>query len=340
MTIVHELSIDTIHYVPNSIKEAIVNNTPIEDKLHVIAVISNPCLYQKRYTLMKEFIKRMDMEEPNVILYVVEMIYDNQSFVITDKTNKRHLQLHTTHPLWHKENMINLGVKYLLPINWKAFAWIDSDLAFESTTWAMDTLKILHGAKDIVQLFSHCVDMNQTESAMTIFTSAGHQYCKSLQSLSSSLYCGSGSGKGIHFWHPGFAWAMTRTAYDKIGGLYEDAILGSGDNIMLYSLLGNGIKAINHKSTDDYKQSIVSFQQKIKYLRFGYTPGVIRHYFHGHKKNRKYMERWQILIKHHFSPLKHLQKDSYGILIPSSSFPTQLQQDIVHYFQQRNEDEE
>jgi hypothetical protein len=33
----------------NWIKEAIRNNDPIESKLHVIAVISNPCNYKRRY---------------------------------------------------------------------------------------------------------------------------------------------------------------------------------------------------------------------------------------------------------------------------------------------------
>lgn len=45
--------------------------------------------------------------------------------------------------------MINLGVRYLLPEKWKAFAWIDADIEFENSTWAVDTLKILNGSRDI-----------------------------------------------------------------------------------------------------------------------------------------------------------------------------------------------
>ena len=40
-------------------KMYILNHTPIEDKLHVISVISIPCNYKIRYQLAKEFIKRM-----------------------------------------------------------------------------------------------------------------------------------------------------------------------------------------------------------------------------------------------------------------------------------------
>jgi hypothetical protein len=237
MTVINGIEIDYITYNENIIKTAIENNEPIEEKLHVIVVVSNPCLFGTRYILMKEFINRIEVEEKNVVLYVVELAYKNQNFIITDKNNKRHLQLRTDCPLWHKENMINLGVKYLLPKNYKAFAWIDADIEFENNTWAMDTLKILNGTKDIVQLFSHCVDMAKNKLTMRVFNSAGYQYTKQNQ------YCGSGD----NYWHPGYAWAITRKAYEKMGGLYEQAILGSGDNIMLHCLLKNGINSVKNK---------------------------------------------------------------------------------------------
>ena len=42
MTVINGIEIDNIEYKPNIIKEAILNNDPIEEKLNVIAVISNP----------------------------------------------------------------------------------------------------------------------------------------------------------------------------------------------------------------------------------------------------------------------------------------------------------
>jgi len=210
MTIINTIEIDNIQYEKNIIKEAIENNDPIEDKLHVIIVISNPCLYAKRYILAKEFIKRIETEEKDVILYIVELAYGKQRFIITDKNNKRHLQLRVESPMWHKENMINVGVRKLLPKNWKAFAWIDADIEFENNTWAMDTLKILNGCKDIVQIFSHCIDMDKNKYTMKIFSSFGYQFTKQRQYTSN----------GPDFWHPGFAWACTRKAFEKMGVLY------------------------------------------------------------------------------------------------------------------------
>ena len=329
MTVVNGIEIDHIYYKPNEIKMAIQNNDPIEEKLHVILVVSNPCLYARRYILMKEFLLRFENEESNAIVYVVELAYGKQKHYMTKSENSRHLQLRTETPLWHKENMINLGVKYLLPSDWKAFAWIDADLEFLSPTWATDVLRILNGSKDIVQLFSHCIDMDAKKETMKIVHSAGFQYCEGKKYYA--------KGNGSDYWHPGYAWAITRKAYEKIEGLYEYGILGSGDFIMLTCLLGKGDKSINEENSEDYKDSVLKFQSKIRNLRFGYVPGTLKHHFHGSKKNRKYTERWKILVNHQYSPYDFLVKNE--LLIPSSTFPEEMKEDILKYFKERNEDE-
>lgn len=330
MTVVNGIEIDRAYYKPNEIKMAIENNDPIEQKLNVILVVSNPCLYARRYLLMKEFLLRFENEEPNVIIYIVELAYGQQRYYMTESDNPRHLQLRTDTAMWHKENMINLGVKYLLPVAWKAFAWIDADLEFLSPTWAMDTLRILNGSRDIVQLFNQCIDMDAKKETMQIVHSAGFQYCEGKDY----------HARGNDYWHPGYAWAITRKAYEKIGGLYEMGILGSGDYIMQTSILGKGLECLNKGNSEDYKDSVSNFQKKIRNLRFGYVPGTLKHYFHGHKKNRKYTERWKILIGHGYSPYLHLVKDSVGLLVPGDAFPEELKSDIMKYFMERNEDED
>jgi len=329
MTIINNIEIDFIRYKKNEIKEAIQNNDKIEDKLHVIAVLSNPCLYATRYILMKEFMHRMQKDEKDVILYIVELAYKDQKFLITDKNNKRHLQIRTEVPLWHKENMINLGVKKLLPANWKAFAWIDADLEFENPAWASDTLRVLNGCKDIVQIFSHCDDMDIKENTMRVFNSAGFKYAKE------HPYC----GIGPNFWHPGYAWACTRRAYEKMGGLYDKGILGSGDHNMFFSLIGNGLKSVNEGANEGYKDSVLAFQECVYGLRFGYVPGLIRHHFHGSKVNRKYSERWQILVNHQYNPNEDVKYDKNGIVVPTEKMSQEFIDNIYTYFAERNEDE-
>jgi hypothetical protein len=108
---------------------------------------------------------------------------------------------------------------------------------------------------------------------------------------------------------------------------------------MALSLIKNGLKSINENSTDDYKQSVLDFQERVKTIRLGYVPGVIRHFFHGSKKNRKYGERWQILLKYNFSPSLHITNNQYGVLEPTKECPKELLDEILDYFKQRNEDE-
>jgi hypothetical protein len=333
MTVINGIEIDHIDYRPNNIKAAIRNNTPIDTTLHVVIVVSNPCLYASRYKLAREFLHRMAATEgDDVAFYVVELAYGRQKFLVTDAKNPRHLQLRTEVPLWHKENMLNVGIQRLLPPDWKAVAWIDADLEFENTHWVQDTLKLLNGECEIVQLFSHCVDMGPSGETMSVFQSAGYQYQKGAK-----YRC---YGGGRDYWHPGYAWACTRAAYDRLGGLFEVGILGSGDNIMCLSLLGNGEKAILQNSDEGYKAAIRRFQDKAQGMAFGYVPGVIRHYYHGSKQNRKYMDRWKILLNHAYNPDTYLTKNRDGILVPNwDHCPFSLLLDIYEYFAARKEDE-
>ena len=328
MTVINGIEIDNINYKVNEIKLAIANNDPIEEKLNVIIVISNPCLYAKRYILLKEFVKRIEEEEEHVNLFIVEMIYENQKFIVTNKKNKNHLQIKSDVPIWHKENMINLAVKYLLPSDYKAFAWVDADVEFENNSWAMDTLKILNGCKDVVQLFSHCVDMSNENTNLNIFNSFGYSFNKEKKFTT----------KGQDYWHPGYAWAITKKAYDKIGGIYDKGILGSGDSIMALSFINKAESMNNINYSDDYNNSMLEYQLKASKLRLGYVPGVIRHYYHGSKKNRQYTERWKLLMKHNYSPIEHLTYDKQGILIPTETFPFDFKEDIMNYFRERKED--
>ena len=327
MTIINGIEIDIVYKPMDDIRQAIMNNDPIDDTLHVIAVTSNPCQFARRYILAREFLSRME-QEANVKVYVVELVYGDQQFYVTDKKNPRHLQVRGSVPLWHKENMINMGVK-LLPSNWKAMAWIDADVEFENVNWAMDTLKVLNGCRDVVQLFSHAVDMNKRMEAMSIFPSFGFQYAKK------SRY----GGTGINMWHPGYAWACTKKAYDRMGGLYEYSILGSGDHNMSFSFIGQPDKSLNEDTTNAYKESLRLFQKRAAQLRLGYVPGIIRHHFHGSKKNRKYHERWQILVENAYNPFIHITKNRDGLLVPTELCPQKMLDKILAYFAERNEDE-
>ena len=296
---------------------------PIDFDLHVVAVVSNPCLYKRRYRLAREFFERMQ-QTPNVILYIVELAYGDQPFVVTIKGHPHHLQLRTKTPLWHKENMINLGVQKLLPKTWKAFAWIDADVQFTNRRWAFETLCELSRC-DVVQPFHGFSHLDQNDKPMG---NTSYSSCYAAVNQVNDVYA-----------HCGFAWAMTRTAYERIGGLLECSILGSGDAFMSKAFTKHGELGKLPVLSEGYQKSYRDFEAKCAGFRVGYVHGGVYHYFHGTLKNRNYNERWEILIRHQFDPLIHLKKDSQGVLIPSPACPAGLAGEILKYFQERNEDE-
>lgn len=321
------------NYIPryreiSEIQDAIIMNSPIEEKLNVIMVISNPCQFKRRKFLAQEFIKRMN-SALHIKLYIVELVYSNHQFELTVPNCSTHLQIRAEHVLWHKENMINMGIK-MFDDNWKAFAFIDADIEFENPLWAIDTLKILNGSRDVVQLFSHAVDLNPSEDAMLIFAGFGYQYTKKRNYT---------SGNVLKLFHPGYCWAMTRKAYMQLDGLYENSILGSGDHQIAMSLIGLAKESLHINVTKDYLNDVLKYQEKVKRLRIGYVHGVIRHYWHGSKESRRYKERWEVLIKHKYSPLLHITKREDGLLVPTKECPKEMLDEIMEYFRVRNEDQ-
>ena len=130
---------------------------------------------------------------------------------------------------------------------------------------------------------------------------------------------------------------MTRNCYEKIGGLYEVSILGSGDFNIALALLNKN--SLHCKMSKEYKESLKKFIYNAKNLRIGYCPTTVRHLFHGSKINRGYVDRHLILVKHKYNPYKHLIKNNDGLLIFSKYAPSELKSDIINYSESRKEDE-
>jgi hypothetical protein len=330
MTLISGVCIDNIHYAENKVKSVIQRHHSTREKLNVVICVSNPCQYASRFILCKEFCQRIEREETHVNLFVVELAHNQDAFRVTVPTNKTHLQIRTDAPaLWHKENLLNLGVQKLLPKKWKNMAWIDADIEFDNPHWVQDTLAVLK-EYDIVQLFGHAVDMDASQNAMNIFPSFGYQYSHARP------YSKGGDPKNQ--WHPGFGYACTRKAYEQMGGLFQYGILGSGDHHMALSWINKGSMSFHNNVSPGYKKSILDYQERCKGLTIGYTPGVIRHHFHGDKKFRKYNERWEILVEHQYDPFTMVTTKD-GLLIPTRECPQELLNDIYDYFAQRNEDQ-
>lgn len=299
-----------------------INNNTNNAILYVVSVISNPAKFNTRYKLFNEFCDRMKKEK-NVKLVTVELQQRARPF----QTNAD-IKLRTDHEIWYKENLINIAINNL-PSNWEYVAWIDADIEFQNKNWVQDTLDQLQTYK-IVQLFSHAIDLGAKQETLQVHIGFAYQHVNGEKWL----------GPKYSNWHPGYAWACRRSAYDEIGGLMDFPILGSADHHMALGFIGLVEKYLNSKLNENYKKLCKIFQQRCdKYIvgNVGFVHGTIMHYFHGNKPDRQYQDRWKILINNDFDPLFDIKKDSNNLWQLESNKP-KLRDEVIMYFRQRNED--
>lgn len=316
-------------------------------KLHVVAPITNSCRYSSRYHLFEKFEKMV--LDAGAQLWVVEAAFGNRPHVITCPDNPRHIQLRTWSEVWHKENLINIGFSRL-PSDWEYVAWIDPDISFTRPDWVNETLNQLQHF-DIVQMFTNTHDMgpdftlikNHT-GFISRYRSGGFDTLGQPGGMTMTTY-GGGSKKMAprpqpYYAHPGYAWAARRKAINDLGGLIDWAILGSADWHMAYALIGRVATTLNPAWAKSFRDAVLEWEQRAeKYIRrnVGCVPGAILHHWHGRKKDRKYNERYRILVDNQFDPLLDLKKDSQGLWqLTERSF--KLRDQIRDYFRSRNED--
>lgn len=319
-------------YVKNSIN----NHHMVSDStLHVMAVVSNSARYHSRYRLAREFFARMHAT-PNVELHVVETAFGDRHHEVTGRSGLPHsntseLQLRTSTEIWLKEAMINVGVRHLLPSDWRYVAWVDADVTFHNSNWALETIHALQH-HCVVQPWSECIDTGPNGNALKMFRSFGSiaQSGERIQAKFDETY---------RYGHTGYAWACTRRFWENTHGLMDFPILGSSDHHMAFSLLGRVDDSVDSNLTEGYRQAAREWQNRAYREtngHIGYVPGMLTHAFHGSKRNRYYRERRQILIEHAFDPNVDLRRDAQGLFYLVGK--PALEEDIRRYMRSRNED--
>lgn len=329
----------------------------LHDPLYVVAVVSNPVRYLSRYELYHRFEKHM--EDSGAILYTVEAAYGERDHAVTKSDNPRHIQLRTNTELWHKENLINIGVSRL-PNNWKYVAWIDADVIFARHDWVTETLHQLQHYP-IVQLFSQAADLNtkfepyDSEKGIVQHSFAGsyHKYVKA--GCPADLYpCFGRKNNRVsvqltdymsEYWHSGFGWAIRRDAWDGIGGLIDWSGLGSADHMMAWGMIGHMDIAMYrsvHPNFREWAMNWAALAERHIRRKIGCVDGLVTHHFHGPKKKRGYVSRWDVIVQNQFDPAKDIKRDWQGLfqLVDHGDMRSlRLRDGIMHYFRQRSEDE-
>lgn len=314
----------------------------INDKLYVITPIFNPQRFRSRWKLYKEF-ENYVLSNNQAHLVTIECTFGAREQAIVEQISDKHTVIHvtTTYELWLKENLINRAVQNL-PSDWKYLAWIDADIRFVRPDWVGETLQQLQHY-DFLQMFREAMDLDPDFNSLKLHTGFAYCYKNGIPNLNRrmSLPYYYEDGKDGAYWHPGFAWAARREAFNAVGGLVDWSVLGGGDMFMAYALIGQLTdKTMPHSLGKTGVRLLAEWQERAeKYVRrnIGYMDGLLLHYWHGKKSDRKYNDRGQILVSANFDPEVDLKKDWQGLYQLTDRSIT-LRDEARNYFRQRNED--
>jgi hypothetical protein len=299
------------------------------DLLDVVTTYFNPMRWESRSRLHKAF--EQHMLDSGVRLTTVEVAFGDRPWELPDDPRINRVRVRTNSLCWTKESAVNIGISRL-PEDWKYVAWIDGDVFFRKPGWAAETvhaLQLFH----IIQPWEQCYDLGPNDEHIKIHNSFCRQYHKDPITTQKM-------GKGYTFAHPGYAWAASRSAIDQLGGLIDIGVLGAGDHHMALSLIGKSCISVPGKIHPNYLSSIKRWERRaMQHIRgaLGYIPFNIEHRWHGRPKQRQYIDRWQILVRHGFDPVEDIKRNTFGLIELAGNKP-RMEHDIYKYFASRNED--
>ena len=316
---------------------------------YVVTVITNPARYKSRYELYWRFKEMCDAAD--VKLITVEQAFGNRPFMVTEVNNPYHVQLRSAEELWLKENGLNLGIQRAchLDLNAREVCWVDADCfpMIPARHWFEETWHSLQHY-EFVQMWQYLINFgpqNQpvTGAQLSFMATYAHAGFKVPETRNVKHTLAGHSGV-LSLGRPGLAWAANVDALNRVGGLIDKCILGSGDWHMAHGLVG-AMQQWSGEFTklSKYSEYLLDWQDKAeKWLKrdVGFVPVTVGHWWHGNKADRKYGDRGKILIEHQYDPSRDVKYDTQGLLQLETHDARQisLRDQVRGYFHTRNED--
>ncbi len=190
--------------------------------------------------------------------------------------------------------MINIAER-CIPKQFTKILALDADILFEENNW-LNVLSLDLQEFKIVQPFSELTLLDENNNAMQIKSG----WAKEFKFNKNSIECTQFKA------HGGSALAFQRSFFKLINGLFDGAIIGSGDEIHMrifakFSIYAKKFEYMMEK-LEAYKENVdnVIHEHNFKNI-IGYSMLKIKHLFHGEIKNRKYVERHMDAIRVNFS---------------------------------------
>lgn len=278
-------------------------------------------------------------------LLIVELAFGNAPHVIADRTADRVIRLRTRTVLWHKERLLNIGVKHL-PEDCQHVAWIDADILFTNEDW-VETTRYLLSLYPVVQPYDTAIwlsaDQHADGATPIPVPPEGNRRAHS------AAFAVRNASDGIriiarpHEAAPGLAWAARREILLS-HGLYDRLIVVGGDFIATSAMYGTGSGAaacslrplISPKLYTHLSAWSQAFHQSVN-GHVGCTPGAVLHLWHGQLRDRRYLERYSILKDSNFDPEADIRTEEDECWSWATEKQS-LHHDVEAYFRDRQED--
>jgi hypothetical protein len=281
-------------------------------------------------------------------LLIVELAFGDQPFFVPEAAADRIVRLRTSTVLWHKERLLNLGLRHL-PQECRFVAWLDADVLFENEQWVAATRERLEHAAVVQPFEAACWLPEGATSAPDHLPDGhfaeGHLEGHQVASMAAVLDRTENRRRVLAVYdqhgHTGFAWAARRDLLDR-HGLYDRAILGGGDLVNAHAFAADtdflrGRHMFLRLLTPEERTAIGAWGTGVAQEtggRIGWTPGRVLHLHHGPLANRKYVERFGILRDARFDPHRDIAPDADGCWRWNSDKP-ELHQRVFDYFVSR-----
>lgn len=287
----------------------------------------NPCNYQKKYDNFIRFYHSLSQQISRI--QVVEL--SSSKLPLPDYVNS--LKVKSKSILWHKENLLNLGIDILLAEGYANIAWLDSDVLFLNSSWVLD-MQLCLEKHNLCQLFA---------------SSESFDYAGKKEYFSGCVRYWLESGNILPINEPysmGYGWAARSEVLSQCN-LYDKAIVGGGDSLMWLSCFSkhkNIHKLIEHHpirklNCVSYYVDFVAWSELWGDLieeNVSCTFNPIVSLSHGSFKNRQYISRYNLLPENNYDPSTDLFYNDLGVL---ECRKENLNKQIYNYLKSRNEDE-
>lgn len=186
--------------------------------------------------------------------------------------------------IWFKESLWNMATR---SVDADKLLFLDTDIAFSFDGVIEETDRLLDGV-DVCQPFGTAVWHNEDGVVLNYRRSAAYAITHNLE-------------PHPRLYHPGFSWAMTRDAFDAIGGWYERFAVGGADVAFAHSLDERWIRSDFTPEVARPLWKAPSFvEHQRRTLNARLAVGLLEHIeahhmWHGRRDDRRYHTRCSYL---------------------------------------------